>query len=397
MKYYRCMVADASGRKREVITRAVNQMALEEGYAGKGEYLLSYKEAEHENVRGRTKFSRKLLTEFTGIMTALLAGGNTVQGSLELCRDMGGDLRRFCGSVLEGIQRGERFGEALMRCGRSISPLYEAMVEIGEKTGKTAEVFRRLSGYLKTAGKVRTKLGGALFYPLFVLGCALVGSVIILVSIMPRMAEFFAVFQVGVGREAEVDMGGMYRTLYGMVIVLGGTAGAVTVSAVVRRFSARAALALDRIVLRMPVAGPFITALESLDFFCALELCSQAGMNAALALEEAGKVLRNRYYRKSVTEVRDAIAEGEQLSRAFLERKVFPALIGHWLAVGERTGDGRAVFERIRIFFEETVDTAVERFTGSLEPILITVTGCILLALVMQFVVPLFELYGAVL
>jgi type II secretory pathway component PulF len=55
------------------------------------------------------------------------------------------------------------------------------------------------------------------------------------------------------------------------------------------------------------------------------------------------------------------------------------------------------VFANLRNFFEETVDSFTERFLGSLEPVLMLLTGLVVLFLVLQFVLPLFSLYGAVL
>jgi type II secretory pathway component PulF len=405
MPYYRCTLADAAGKKTEIVTPAAGEEELLEAYAGGGKFLLAFTEAEEGAPQGkglfrrRKSFSRELIREFTGIMGALLSGGNTVNTSLELCRvmDSRGTLGGLCELLLEGIRRGEKFAEVLVRCGSSFPPLYRALVGIGEKTGKTAEVFSRLGSYLKTSGRLRSKIGSALLYPVLVLAAALSGSALILIFVMPRMAEIFAVFAAGNGNIAGMDTAALYRPVYLGAALLGGILIGTVTALMLHRCSPGAAALIDRILLRSPFIGNFAAARESLDFFFALELCSSAGMNAASALKEASGVIGNRYYALLVKEVREEVLGGLSLSGAFLSRPVFPPLIGHWLAAGEKTGEAQMVFSQVRNFFEETVEMTTERFVAGLEPVLILLTGLVVLALIVQFVIPLFGLYGAAL
>ena len=403
MPYYRCVVCNAAGKKQEVIMQAGSIAELLEGYAGKRDFLLTYEETNAEAMREksfikkRKSYSRELVREFTGIMSALLASGNTVVSSLELCAGMGGSskgkLAELCTFLLDGIRKGEHFSGCLLRCAHSFSPLYVALIGIGEKTGNTGEVFKRLSHYLATSKKIRTKVAGTLFYPVFVLISAVVGSVLILLFVMPRMAEIFSVFNAGGN---SVDMGSMYTSVYILVfIVLSIGIGGITLAAL-HRYSKQAAIALDRLLLSLPFVGVFITALESLDFCFALELCSRTGMNIAVSLGEAQNVLRNRAYAQAVGEVKEAAAAGGSLSQAFISKPMFPAVIGQWIAVGEQTGEAEMVLAHLKNFFEETVDSFTERFLSSLEPVLMLLTGLVVMLLVLQFVLPLFSLYGTV-
>ena len=278
MPYYLCIVCDAAGKKQALITQAGSIAELLEAHAGEKSFLLSYEEtneaALHDNrfLKKRKRFSRELVREFTSIMAALLASGNTVVSSLELCGGIGGSSNRkitfrskftsrgklaeLCNLLLEGIRKGERFSECLLRFTPSFPPLYIALAGIGEKTGSTAEVFKRLGLYLATSKKIRTKVEGTLFYPIFVLASALVGSVLILLFVMPRMAEIFSVFNAG---GDAIDMGGMYASVYLLVAITLCIGGGFFLVAVLHSFSPRIALTIDRILLKLPFIGAFLT------------------------------------------------------------------------------------------------------------------------------------------
>ena len=410
MPYYRCIICNTTGKKLETLMQAGSVAELLEANAGEKNYLISYEETNATSLQDRhffkkkKRFSRELVQEFTSIMSALLTSGNTVASSLELCGNIGvhsngrqgsqGKLAELCTLLLDGIRKGEQFSDCLLRCSPSFPPLYMALVGIGEKTGSTAEVFKRLGLYLATSKKIGTKIQGTLFYPIFVLILALIGALLILIFIMPRMNEMFSVFNAG---EEAISMKGMYTSIYLLITISLCVGGGFFVTLILHRFSKQIALAVDKILLRIPFVGVFLAALESLDFCFALELCSRTGMNAVVSLEEAQRVLRNRAYANAVGEVKEKIAAGGSLSQAFLSRSVFPPIIGQWLAVGEQTGEAEAVFTHLKNFFIETVDSFTERFLNSLEPILMLLTGLVVLLLVLQFVLPLFSLYGVIL
>ena len=404
MPYYRCLICDAAGAKHNELVQAGSNDELLEAFAGGDKFLISYVETSAEALqdmrfsRRRKHFSRELIQEFTSIMAALLASGNTVTASLELCRGMGGSsgkkLAELCGLLLDGIHKGEGFSGCLMRSTPSFPPLYVALVGIGEKTGSTAEVFKRLGSYLSTSKKVRSKVAGTLFYPIFVLFSALVGSILILIFVMPRMKEIFSVFNTS---ENAIDMGGMYTSIYlimGITIFIGV---GFFFLILLHRNSKSIAITLDKILLQLPFLGSFLTSLESLDFCFALELCSRTGINIAASLGEAQNLLRNKAFALAVEEVKKEATAGGNLSQSLLSRSLFPPVIGQWIAVGERTGEGEMVFAHLKSFFEETVDAFTERFLSALEPVLMLLTGLVVLFLVLQFVLPLFSLYGAVL
>ncbi len=59
--------------------------------------------------------------------------------------------------------------------------------------------------------------------------------------------------------------------------------------------------------------------------------------------------------------------------------------------VGEQTGRLDEMFEKIALFYEAEVDTAVERLMKALEPALIVVVGFILGGMVVALYLPIFE------
>ncbi|MDR2767439.1 MAG: type II secretion system F family protein [Treponema sp.] len=331
--------------------------------------------------------------QFTGLMAKLLESGTTADRALRLCRDMGkGTLRGLCDRIHGELRRGRSFAETLKDCG-VFPPLYGALAEIGEATGTSAAVFRHLAVYLGRKQKGRHKIQGALAYPAFVLFAAASLCAALFVFVLPRMKEIFTAF--GAGR-AEESVGGMYRSVMILALVLAALVFLAAGIFCLYRFSESAAYFFDRLILRLPFAGAFVTAVNIRDFFFAMELCAQSGMNVKEALGVSGAALGNRAYRAEILETEAAVGRGESIAAAF-DKPLFPSYVGAWLGVGESTGEVETTFSRIREFFEDEAERRRETLMGLAEPVLILAAGIIILVLVINLVIPLYELYGGAL
>lgn len=296
---------------------------------------------------------------------------------------MSGGLR---GELLRGVP----FHEALKKY--PFPPLYQSMVRLGEKTGSAAAALSRMSRYLQAEKKIRGKLTNALWYPLFILASALAGCLGIMFYVMPRMTELFSAFNPGGGMPVEI--GGIYASLRISLGLLLAAAAAVPGFMLLRRKNRNFALAADRIFLGLPFIGSLAGSIQTLHLSFAVEMLTGAGITLGSALRESAAAAGNLAFRAAILEVYEELLRGGKLSRAFSSNPIFPAYIGTWIGVGERTGSVESVFTQIREYFQQRVDHSAESLTALIEPVLTLAAGLIVLVLIIQFVLPLFSLYG---
>ena len=75
---------------------------------------------------------------------------------------------------------------------------------------------------------------------------------------------------------------------------------------------------------------------------------------------------------------------------------MFPPLVVHLAAVGERAGALGAMLERAAAAYEREVETTIAAATALVEPLLVLVMGGVVLALVAAVLLPLLDLNGLV-
>ncbi len=400
MPHYRCIVAGEGGKKSDVVREASNEKELVASFSGSGTFLVSYTEVDETDLyKSKKQFDRDTILEFTEIMAALLNSGLTVQDALELCTSIAAKTETgiLCQGLLQGVKRGMPFHQVLKVYTPSFSLLYQSLVRLGEKTGSVSLVFDRMCSYLRSEKKTQRKLGNALIYPIFILCIALAGCLGIIFYIMPRMAEIFSAFNTISEVDINAEIGRIYHSIWIMTIVFGMMIAAFFIIRLLRRTSEGFALRFDRFILTIPYVGTFIRSIQTLDFSFAMEMLTAAGITVGNALKESSSVVSNKAFGRAVLEVHQRLLRGERLSAAFMDFEEFPEYVGTWIAVGERTGSVELVFSQIRDYFQRDVDHGSEKIMGMIEPALIFIIGCILCILVIQFVVPIFSLYGKML
>ena len=399
MAHFRCIVSDSRGKKTELLKNASSEKELILSFSQTGGYLVSYKMVEEPDLfRTKRRFNKNVILEFTDIMATLLQAGLTLQDALELCKSISTNTKTavLSRTILEGINRGMSFYEVLKIHTSSFSPLYRSLVRLGEKTGSVAMVFSRMGMYLQSEKKIRGKLTNILWYPLLILCIAIIGCFGIVFYVMPRMAEIFSAFQVGVAG-SDIQLDSIYHSLWislGIFIFFLLSAFFIFI---LHRVSKTFALFIDSALLSLPLVGPFIQSLQTLDFSFAMEMLTSSGITVSNALKESATVVTNRAFSGAILSVHEKLLRGEKLSVSFLNYKAFPEYIGTWMAVGEKTGKVELVFAQIRSFFQADVEHGSERLIGMIEPALTLLIGIIVLTLVVQFVLPIFSLYGRIL
>jgi type II secretory pathway component PulF len=398
MSQFRCVISDKKGKRSEIIREAPTKRELAVTLSESGVFLISSEIIEERELQKEKKrFSRSVILGFTEIMASLLNAGLTVRDSLELCASITPDAKTadLSRGLSRGVVRGVPFHQTLKIYGSTFSPLYQALVRLGEKTGSVARVFSRMSAYLRTEKRIRRKIWNALLYPIVVLFTTVIGCAAIAFYIMPQMTAIFSSLSVG-GGGLETEIERLYNSMFVSGIFTATIITAGIFIYVLYKTSDRSALKIDRTLLFIPVFGSFIRSLQTLDFSFAMEMLTGSGITVGNALRESAEVAGNRAYREAIMAVYSSLLKGNPLSGAFADKKEFPGYVGTWIAVGERTGTVEKVFSQIRDYFQSDVEHGSERMMGLLEPGLILIIGVIVILLIVQFVLPVFSLYGRI-
>jgi type II secretory pathway component PulF len=400
MAVFLCKVADNDGRILEFSRESSSEDALLRELQSENYHPL---DIAAETDRGAEKSSRvkrfkpRAVLDFTDTLGLLLSSGLSLKDALQVALTIfkKGHERQIIARILDQLNKGVSFFNALVGFGDNFPPLYRGLVRIGEKIGSLDTIFSRLSKYLSDNKKIRDKIVGSLMYPLFIVLLIVVGAILMTFVAFPALAGVFTQLGSDAAKEIETRLI-IYNIAMGLVFaVILGLSAAMAVMMFLRKRGDAIGIRIDAFLIRLPIFGTITLYRESMNFLFAMETLTGSGYSIEEALNEASLVLKNHALKSAVGEIRERVIRGESIATAFQNQKLFPERISQWLLVGERSGQVEKVFAQLNTYYQGEIDKWTTRFMGLVEPVLIIFVGAAVMIFVLLFILPIFTMYGS--
>jgi type IV pilus assembly protein PilC len=300
-------------------------------------------------------------------------------------------FKKMLRSIKDDVESGSTLAEALKKFPNEFDDLFVNMIAAGEAGGILDTILRRLSAYMEKAARLKSKVKGAMTYPIVTLIIAGAVLGVILVFVIPVFEEMFA------------DMGGQLPAFTQMVVKVSNftkkniiyiIVGLILFIFAFKKFhSTEKGMAfIDKNILRLPVFGDLIRKVAVSKFTRTMGTMLSSGVAILEALEIVAKTAGNKTIEQAVYSVRSDIAEGRTMADPLIESGVFPSMVCQMIAVGESTGALDAMLEKIAEFYDEEVDQAVENLTALIEPFMLVFLGITIGGLVIAMYLPVFKM-----
>jgi type IV pilus assembly protein PilC len=329
-------------------------------------------------------------------MSILLMASLSLKDAVEISASGSGrpQLRRLAEKLRRGMERGRSFLDALSDCAR-LPPVYSGLVRVGEKTGELSKAYERLAHYLAERKRLADSLSGAMLYPILILLVTVMGGGAVCLYALPKLRSIFmelgGTAAAGLDRSLDAGAGAALCAMASCAVL----ALASGLAAVLRRQSPSFAMRLDKLAYRLPFLGTSVRSRNLLDFCFAMESMVSGGVPIDEALREASLASANAYFSASLISLRDLARSGRPLSEACRSLPAFPAQMAQWIAVGERTGNPREIFGRLREYYQAIAERRAKAAMALIEPAASLLIGACVLFMLFTFVIPLFKAMGS--
>jgi type IV pilus assembly protein PilC len=189
---------------------------------------------------------------------------------------------------------------------------------------------------------------------------------------------------------------GISDAIAGNILIVGPAVIALVIAGILwfRQPSQKAFL--DKWLLEIPWAGETARKFFTSQIARMLSTLLGGGITLVHSLDIAVRSTSNRYMGDSLDEVRRRVQEGQSFAGALRARPVFPDVAVKMVEVGESTGALQDMLSSLAEFYDEEVETEVERVTKLIEPAMLVFMGIIIAAVVLALYLPLFELTSVV-
>jgi type IV pilus assembly protein PilC len=402
MPLYQYTAVDEAGRTLRGQMEASDEAVLAAILNRDGQWLaqarertLSVRQAAH--LYGNRFVPRRVLIEFFLQMNLQLKSGvplfNALSFGLEETDHAG--MRVVQRAVLQAVQGGKSFSEALAAHPRAFPPLVVNVIHAGESSGRLAEACGELRRYYEWMDRIIADARQALIYPAIVLSATMIFFFVMFTTLVPKFAAVLGELKIRLPLLTRLllDSSQVFRQ-YAWAF---GGAVAVVIAGLKwgPKWSARFARALDAAKLRLPVFGPILHLVCQARLAQNLATLYGSGITLLEALKLCKPLAGNLVIEESVADLATSVNAGRPMHEAMRQNRLFTPLVSQMVAVGESSGTLSESLQHVADYYNDLVPRKVKKFLTILEPAMIL--GLVVLAGIVALAVflPIAEALGA--
>jgi general secretion pathway protein F len=302
-----------------------------------------------------------------------------------------GELRDVLGRVRTRLAEGANLARALAEDSAVFSESYVSMVAAGEASGALESILDKLADFLEEQEAVRSRIVTSLAYPALMVVVGTAVMLFLLAFVIPKIIVIFEQNKATLPLITIllIKVSTMLRKGW-WLLAAAGIGLVYTYRRLIRREDFR--LKRDIWLLRMPLLGPLLSKLILSRFAKILGLLLASGVPVIKAMEITGEVVVNRRYREVLSGVREELVEGGSLSTSLRNTELFPPMLIHMVAVGEKGGTLEEMLTKAGSAFEKEFVASVSRFMSLLEPLMVLAMGVVVGTVVVAVLLPIFQL-----
>jgi type IV pilus assembly protein PilC len=150
--------------------------------------------------------------------------------------------------------------------------------------------------------------------------------------------------------------------------------------------------AIDWLRINTPIVGPMSRKVTISRSIRTLGTMLRSGVPIMDAIKLAGEVSNNYYYERLWERVGDEVTGGKRVCEVLAGNPLFPRVLVQMIASGEETGKLDSVLERVSVYYDREVETAIKATTSMIEPIMIAVMGVVVGTIGLALLLPIFSL-----
>ncbi|MEX2287037.1 MAG: type II secretion system F family protein [Planctomycetaceae bacterium] len=336
----------------------------------------------------------RFVSVFYTQLADLLRSGVPLLRSLELLerKTSHQTLKLVIQNIREQVADGTHLAEAMRAHPRVFGELAVSMVRAGEEGSFLEDVLKRIAAFTDHQESLKSRVLGAMIYPMFLLGAGLIVVVLMLTIFVPKFTPMFA-------RLAE--QGALPWATTALISVSDGVKhywvlaalliGVATIG-VARAFqSAQGRMWLDRARIRAYGMGPIVRSLAIARFCRILGTLLQNGVPILHALRIAKDATGNRVLSQAIASAAESVSTGESLAVPLGQSGEFSEDIVEMISVGEEANNLEEVLVNIAENMERLTNRRLELFVRMLEPAMLTVMAGIILFVVVALMLPILQ------
>lgn len=347
-----------------------------------------------ENIPKIRHLSTNDKINFTSTFKLLMQSGVPVIESLVFLENEADSpkLREAAGIIKTQILGGSTYSETISRYPNIFGHVYIGLTKAGEDSGEMEKTLSRLVELLEKQEAIKSRVIGALIYPVFVICLAIAALMIMLMFVFPAFKDMFNNLgdKLPIYTKICLQLGEFLKEYWviipvGIISIVGGVYYALKNETTKNK--------IDELLLKIPIIKDLLIAANLSNFFAVMQVAFDAGIPIIDCLYLGNITITNSLLNREMKKASRKIQTGQRLSVALKNISLIPKMMVFLIAIGEQSGRLGDMLVQNVIYIDSKLDKVIDTITKMIEPIMLIMIGSMVLFLALSLYLPIFKSY----
>ena len=354
----------------------------------RGYIVINLKESTTKNLvpqkKGTSKLKHLLLSGtvpgktlmiFFRQMATMIRAGLSVSSAIDLVTEQEKNytFKNTLEDIKEKLDRGVPLSQAMSEH-KVFTPLMVSLVEAGEEGGMLDTSLNETAVLLEKQQALKSKVKGAMFYPMFIILFAISISAVFFVFVVPKFRKVFTQMRIQLPALTQMmfQAGDWTVNNWQKLVIFAGAGLLILYWLFTSKQTKRM---MDRVKLKTPIFSGLIFKSSMARVTRTLAALTTAGVPVMRGLEMAERSAVNSVIQEGFEHLRADVSRGVSLGDASKRAGIFPILVSQMMRIGEETGHLDNMLERVALWYDQELDEQIKITTSLMEPVMIVLVG----------------------
>lgn len=388
MAIYECVIYDKEGNRKSVKLEFDSEYELN-SYALEKELKIA--DIKLIKEKSRNKVKNKELSTMCNQLGMLISSGCEITNSINTIQsNCSHKLKSILKKVNYNLQKGSSISTSFQNT-NMFSNFFINMLKAGEVSGKLDEILISLSNFYKKEYDFKNKLMTAMVYPILLVVVCILVILFMLIYAVPSLQESFISNEINlpVSTKILIEVSSFFRDYYELIIILGVILLLISYKFISKSYKLK--FYFDEKIFKFKFSKVIIQTIEVSKFIRCFYILISSGIQVVDALEISSNVIKNRYIKQRLYLSKDFLQRGNSITNSLEVAGVFPKIDISMIEVGEETGNLEKCLYSITTNYDNDLDNFINKIVKSIEPIIISIMGISIGAIVISMMIPIFD------
>ena len=346
------------------------------------------------------RVSKEQTADFCGQLADLLSNGVAMLESLKILAEATENprLKEIAMRIHDAVAQGDSLDVAMSKESAMFSELTLSMVRAGQEGAFLEEALQRTAMFLRKQDEMRSKIVGALAYPM-ILG--LVGTIIttlMVVFLVPKFQPFFdRLEQNGTGLPliTIVLLGTSHLMLnYGLFVLLAIAGIGFGLHRAIQTATGRRVM--DKLKLKTPLVGSIFHDAAVSRACRVLGTMLRNGVPLLRSLRISSESTGNTLLAEAMMKSVENVTAGDTLSKPLAASGLIPPQVMAMIRVAEESNTLDEVLIKIADRIDNRIERRLEVLVRMIEPMMLILIGGMVMFVIVGVLLPVFDLNSSV-